>query len=381
VRFIFAVAAGFALFEFLRTLGPLGVSFSSFYLAISGVPSFAQLAAYLGPYAITAALVAASACLYVAWRRRRVRFVIGALASLAVLGLPALVPVAPDAGPAKRAAIVSSLVDQDVKLDTNQLPELLDRYGALADRAVATDPDLIVFPESFLPAYALRNPPVLERLAKVARDAEADVVFGTSDLRDGEWFNSVVLLDRSGDVAAVYDMVRPVPFGEYIPARRVWSFFGFGPALEEVLPIDITAGRDERPLRGIATPICFEATFPDGARDLVGHGGRLIVTVTNDAWFGLSAQRDAHFAFAVFRAIENRRWMIQSANGGISGAVSPAGRVTASTRDEGVLVAEVAERTDRSVYNRLGDLPILCASGAALLAAVVRRRTGTADAR
>jgi apolipoprotein N-acyltransferase len=176
-------------------------------------------------------------------------------------------------------------------------------------------------------------------------------------------------------------MVRPVPFGEYIPAR-VWAFFGFGPALEEVLLIDITAGRGERPLRGIATPICFEATFPEGARDLVGHGGRLIVTVTNDAWFGLSAQRDAHFAFAVFRAIENRRWMIQSANGGISGAVSPVGKVTAMTRGEGVLVTEVAERTDRSVYTHVGDLPILCASGAALLAALVgRRRSELAPAR
>jgi apolipoprotein N-acyltransferase len=68
------------------------------------VPSFAQLAAYVGPYAITAALVAASACLYVAWRRRKIRYVLGALASLAVLGLPALAPVALDAGPAKRAA-------------------------------------------------------------------------------------------------------------------------------------------------------------------------------------------------------------------------------------------------------------------------------------
>ncbi len=169
-------------------------------------------------------------------------------------------------------------------------------------------------------------------------------------------------------------MVRPVPFGEYIPGRSLWQVFGLGPLMDSFLPIDLRAGRDQRPLRGIATPICFESTFPGGARDLVRHGGRLIVTVTNDAWFSLSSQREAHFAFASFRAVENRRWMIQAANGGVSGVVSPTGRVTASTHDEGVVVAEIAERSDESVYTRWGDLPVLCAFGIALLVALPRRR-------
>ncbi len=373
VRWMLAVAAGFALLEFLRSLGPLGFSFSSLYLAVSRMPSFLQLAAVLGPYAITAALAGASASLYLLWRRRKARFAVALVVALAALGLPSLLPVAPDGAPL-RAAIVSSLVEQDVKLDPQKLPDLVARYGALADAAVAADPDLIVFPESFLPAYILRNPPVLERLAEAARATRVGLLFGTSDLRGENWYNSVVLLDWSGDVAAVYDMVRPVPFGEYIPARALWSFFGFGPALEAVLPVDLTAGRNQQPLRGIATPICFEATFPEGSRDLVRRGGQLIVTVTNDAWFALSAQRDAHFAFAALRAVETRRWMIQSANGGISGAVSPTGRVVAATRDEGVVVAEVALRDGISPYTRWGDWPILAAALVALGVAAARRR-------
>jgi apolipoprotein N-acyltransferase len=79
---------------------------------------------------------------------------------------------------------------------------------------VAADPDLVVFPESFLPAYILRNPTALAWLQTVARDGSSEVVFGTGDVRDGRWYNSVVLLDATGDVAATYDMVRPVPFGE-----------------------------------------------------------------------------------------------------------------------------------------------------------------------
>jgi apolipoprotein N-acyltransferase len=147
-----------------------------------------------------------------------------------------------------------------------------------------------------------------------------------------------------------------------------------GPLMDSFLPSDLRAGRNEPPIERIATPICFESTFPGGSRDLVRRGATLIVTVTNDAWFSLSSQRDAHFAFAVFRAVENRRWMIQSANGGVSGVVSPSGRVTASTRDEGVVVGEVYERNDVSAYTRWGDLPALCAFGIAILIAVPRGR-------
>ena len=379
VRWALAAAAGFALLEFLRSLGPLGISFSSLYLSFHRVPSFVQLAALLGPYAITAAIVGTNVFLYVALRRRDARFALGALASIAVLVVPAFVPIPPDSGPRERVAVISSLVEQEAKLDTRNLSALLTRYGALADQAVATEPDLVVFPESFLPAYILRTPPVLARLAAVARDSGARVLFGTGDVREDDVYNCTVLLDPTGDVVAFYDMVRPVPFGEYIPGRRAWEVLGMGPLMDSFLPSDLSAGRDEPPLARIATPICFESTFPGGSRALVRRGATLIVTVTNDAWFSLSSQRDAHFAFAVFRAVENRRWMIQSANGGVSGVVSPSGRVTASTRDEGVVVGEVFERSDVSAYTRWGDLPALCAFGIAILLAVPRGRSASSE--
>ncbi len=376
VRWALAAAAGFALLEFLRALGPLGVSFSSLYLAFARFPALVQIAAFFGPYVITAAIVATNAFLYFAWKRRNARFILGAAAALVILVVPALVPVVPDRQPMERAAIISTLVEQDTRLSAGNVATLLDRYGALADRAVAAAPDLIVFPESFLPTYILRNPTALGRLQDVARQAHSEVVFGTGDVRQDNWYNCAVLLDPGGDVAAVYDMVRPVPFGEYVPGRRLWQAIGIAPLIENLLPADLTPGRDQRPLRGIATPICFESTFPSGSRDLVRRGGELIVTVTSDAWFALSAQRDAHFAFAVFRAVENRRWMIQSANGGISGAVSPAGRITALTRGEEVLLTDVARRSDVSLYTRWGDLPAACAFAALLLLAVLpgRRR-------
>ena len=93
--------------------------------------------------------------------------------------------------------------------------------------------------------------------------------------------------------------------------------------MSSLLPMDLTPGTAIRALDGIGTPICFESTFAAGSRDLVRRGATLLVTVTNDAWFVGSSELPTHFAFGVFRAVENRRWFVQAANGGISGIVAP----------------------------------------------------------
>jgi len=99
----------------------------------------------------------------------------------------------------------------------------------------------------------------------------------------------------------------------------------------------------------------------------------VLVTVTNDAWFEESSELVAHFSCAVFRAVENRRWVIQSANGGISGIISPAGRIVASRDDEGILTGDVGMQTGMSPYTRWGDWIVLLISGVLVGGFLVRR--------
>jgi apolipoprotein N-acyltransferase len=189
-----------------------------------------------------------------------------------------------------------------------------------------------------------------------------------------------VLVDSTGSVVAVYDMLRPVPFGEYIPGRRLWEALGLGPLANSFLPADLTPGTEVRMLDGIGTPICFESTFAAGSRRLVQRGANLLITVTNDAWFVRSSELPTHFAFAVFRAVENRRWFVQAANGGISGIVAPDGRIVRTTSEEGILVGDVYRRGDLTVYVRVGDalvLAVLAAAAGTVL--LVRRRRSPAE--
>jgi apolipoprotein N-acyltransferase len=115
---------------------------------------------------------------------------------------------------------------------------------------------------------------------------------------------------------------------------------------------------------------------------MVKNGARLLVNITNDAWFGRTSAAYQHFSMAVLRAVENRRTVARAANTGISGFIDPCGRrlKTTGLYEEAVVTGEVALMQCRTLYSRWGDWPLgLAAFGAILLAfgaGAVRRSPG-----
>ena len=363
-RWILLAPALVVLAEYVRTLGPLGTGFSMLHQALYRVPWLIQSAAVLGSWSITGFVVAINAALYLAWREKRVRFALLALGLLLVQGAFWSLPVKVDEDASSLAvAVVSSNVTQEVKLDGRNLNALTERFLRLGEQATAGNSDLVVFPESFLPAYILNLDDLFSRLTDLARTGDTRLLFGTGTFRDGEIFNSTVLVDAEGHVIGTYDMVRPVPFGEYIPGRGILEAIGLGSWARALLPLDLSRGTGYVPLDEIGTPICFESTFPTASRQLALAGASLLVTVTNDAWFAGSSELQAHFATAVFRAVENRRSVVQAANGGISGIVDRRGRILSETSEETVSRGHVRLSTARSIYTELGDAPFVLAMG------------------
>lgn len=377
VGLLFAAPAFLTLLEFARAQGPLGTAFSGLYHALYKAPWLIQIAAVFGPWAVTAMVVLANAALYLALRRRHWGYVAAAACAVGVLAAFSLAPVPPDDTPPIGVAVVSSNVTQEVKLDARNLEELANRYEALGRRALDESPDLIVFPESILPTFILTDQSVLNRLVRVAQDGDTYVLFGTGVYENREVRNVVALLSPDGEVLGIYAMVRPVPFGETIPGRRLWEAIGLKGLMDSFLPVDLTPGESFAPLEGIGTPICFESMFPGPARSFVRDGAEILAIVTNDAWFAESSELIAHFSAAVFRAVETRRYVIHAANGGFSGLVGPGGRILSSMTGEGVVAGEVAARSDRTIYARWGDGPLLlllALAGAAGLVVNHRRR-------
>ena len=132
------------------------------------------------------------------------------------------------------------------------------------------------------------------------------------------------------------------------------------------------------PLDGhvISAAICYEIVYPNLVRQFVTGGSELLTTITNDAWFGRTSAPYQHFAQASMRAIENGRYLVRSANTGISGIVDPYGRVLERTQiyQPAVVVGEARFLRTTTVYSRIGDVFAYASVVVALALVVLSRR-------
>jgi apolipoprotein N-acyltransferase len=179
-------------------------------------------------------------------------------------------------------------------------------------------------------------------------------------------------MDTRGKVLGSYAKQHLVPFGEYVPLPQLLFFVQ---RLVEAAG-DFSAGQDARPLslngQRYGVLICYEAIFPDLARTTVRLGANVLVSVTNDAWFGNSSAPYQHLEMARWRAIENRVPLIRCANTGISTVFEATGRSGRQIplNESGYLVCGVTPLTVTTLYNRYGDWFAWLCSLTALLAVI-----------
>jgi apolipoprotein N-acyltransferase len=258
-------------------------------------------------------------------------------------------------------------------------------YIQMADSMTREKIDLLVIPESPTPLSILYGSTYQDALAKIAGRYSLGLIF--NNVRSEEsgdslrYFNSAYFLDRNGTLTGIYDKMHLVPFGEYIPLKKIFFFI-------EMISKDVDSfnpGKDYRVLNVGHQPanaiICFEAVFPDLVRRFVRRGSRLIINLTNDAWYGDSAAPYQHLAIARLRAVENRRYLLRATNSGISAIISPSGRIQSSTGllQEAICKGRFSFLAEKTFYTRYGDVFVfLCAIislGSWIFAGFYRPRT------
>ena len=145
-----------------------------------------------------------------------------------------------------------------------------------------------------------------------------------------------------------------MPFGEYVPLSGVFTFLdkiarAAGDFARGTEPNLLPVGRER-----LGMAICFEVVFPSEVAELVREGATVLLTITNDAWYGDTAAPWQHFRAARFRAAENRRPLLRAAITGVTAVVEPDGSVLSSLGlfEEGVLPTRVLGRTDLSPASR-----------------------------
>ena len=187
---------------------------------------------------------------------------------------------------------------------------------------------MVIWPETAIPhRYPLNDPRMKEFIQRSARNNNVYLVTGLID-RDGKnTYNTVILVDQWGQILDKYNKMHLVPLGEYFPFPEKYRKY-FDKRIGKY-----KSGKElkvfKTPLGDFQVLICFESMFAYLARRGVKKGAQFLVIQTNDSWFLKSNAAKTHFIMAVFRAVENRVWVVQCANTGVSGIVDPWGRILA----------------------------------------------------
>jgi apolipoprotein N-acyltransferase len=258
-------------------------------------------------------------------------------------------------------ALIQGNIDQSMKWDARYQSETLDIYRSLSLQYIPAPGGFVVWPETAAPFYFEHPDPLRSVVVDVARKSGRPLLFGSPRYEEingiKSYMNSAYLLRPDGVIGGRYDKVHLVPYGEYVPLRKFFPFIGkLVAGVGDFLP-----GKGFDPLvndgRRLGVLICYEVIFPEAARGYKRNRAGLLVNITNDAWFGRTSAPYQHLSMAVFRAVENRLYLVRAANTGISAVIDPTGKILSRTGifERTVLKGEVKFIDEKTFYAAYGD--------------------------
>lgn len=211
-----------------------------------------------------------------------------------------------------------------------------DLYLGLTRKALKYSPSLVIWPETALPYIISVQPYYWNRVMSFVKANKINLIFGSIgvNLLNGKYrfYNRDYMFTKNGRYS-YYDKMHLVPFGEYIPLRKTFPFIAH--LLRGAGIGNFTRGSDFRILKSgrimVGSMICYEAYFDSLVRNFPDKGANLLVSITDDAWYGKSSAPYQDMSMTVFSAVENDRFVARAGNSGISGIISPTGRIIRQT--------------------------------------------------
>lgn len=354
--------------EWMRGTGDLGFPWGVLgYSQVAFLPTL-QLAALVGNIGVTFWLVTINVLLAQAILGRPHRVLRLGVATALVVGSLAYGTVRlrqPSNAPTVRVALVQPNVKSRDKWAVANRAGLFEAMADLSRQGVAQGAQLVLWPETAAPCYLLKDREWRPYVEDLARELATPFFIGLPDYavtmegseKHVTYTNSAALFGPDGELAGRMDKIRLVPFGERVPFTGVLPFvdridFGeadFIPGVEPVV-FDVEDW-------SFGNLICFEAIFPNLAREYTKRGADILVNITNDSWFGAGAGAIAHKNMAVMRCVETGNGMARCANSGISVGIDAWGRTSGETDlfVRTVSVVDVPLRQGETLFMRTGD--------------------------
>jgi apolipoprotein N-acyltransferase len=281
------------------------------------------------------------------------------------------------------AALVQGNIDQTIKWDADQRLNNVRKHMQLSEDH--WDTDVLIWPEFALTLYGQDAVAVTDLLNRRGKSSQTNVVIGMPDVQwqDQERYQVFNSAQGFGQASGKFAKYHLVPFGDYVPLqhylRGFIEFFDLpmskaSRGARQQANIALTLSGQDQAVE-VAAGICYEIAYGDSLRRQAETSG-LLLTISNDTWFGGSIGPHQHMQIAQMRALENGRWLLRGTNNGVTGIVNPRGEITAQLPqfEPNVLQGEFEVMAGLTPYSRLGDIPALTLLTILLVVTTARSR-------
>jgi len=321
-------------------------------------PVWMQSASLWGVYGLGLAVMVITALLAASIRKRQVTPMLASAVLALSLGVWGALRLAehPE-GTRLSVALLQPNLSQESRLAPGGDASNYLAVIQAARAAAISKPSLIVIPESAFPTYWQRSERMRRDLAEIAGESGGALLFNdVEEEPDGRYYNVARISGPRGLLGSPYRKVHLVPFGEYVPLPRLFFFVRqisteIGAFSAASRPATIGSGA-----LSVGVGVCYEILYPSLAREEVAQGANLLATISNDSWYGRAGAQPQHFAGAVLRAVENRRYLLRAAITGISGIVDEKGRILQELRENrsGILRGTAQLLKSETAWTRWG---------------------------
>ncbi|QIM63922.1 apolipoprotein N-acyltransferase [Pasteurellaceae bacterium Orientalotternb1] len=283
--------------------------------------------------------------------------------------------------PTVKISLVQGNIEQQMKWNPAHFDDTLRTYGHLINQLIGKS-DVVILPESAIPATEDQIEPILLQLDQLGRANGSEIIIGTLYRHPNGIYNSAVTLGGAEPYAIHqsprYNKHHLVPFGEYVPFGNLlnWMRDVF------ILPINLSQGEFVQPSllagnRKFNLAICYEIIFGHQLQqNQQAQQADYLLTITNDAWFGESSGPWQHFQMARMRALELGKPLVRATNTGVTAFVNFDGKVTALLPqfEANTLTQSLQSTKGETPYAQFGRWLWYAICGLILLVGIARRK-------
>ena len=353
------------LIEYVRSFGALGFPWSNLALTQSNYIYFIQFIEVTGTYGVSFFIIGFNVILYNVTQKKitllkGLSFISLILIGLSIAGVGRILSL-PKSNQKISIAVVQPNVNPNTKWQNKK--EIIAFMDSLHQESIKFKPDLIVFPETALPSYLVRDSRTRGALQSTVNSSDIPLLTGTIhtsfENNSRYYYNSSMFIIPQKKYE-LYSKIHLVPFAEYDLIPSI-----FHPLTKLNINIDrgnFKSGNNYKVFKHenllFSNLICYESSIPKISRTFVSKGAEFLIIQANDGWLGSSFGPYQHFELARLRAIENRIPIVRCANTGISGIINIDGSIKTKVllNEEKIIFESLSSNKNGSFYTKYGDI-------------------------